>query len=169
MTQQKKICSPSKGCGLEKGVGEFRKKGDGYRHTCKECEKLYKKQYSLNNLEKGMLRNSRKRARKKCLEHNITLEDIQIPEYCPVLGIKLESAIGRGNKCAMQQDSSPTLDRMDNSKGYVKGNIMVISWRANMLKSDATIEELEKLLRYMRGQSVDSVDTAHTANPADTA
>jgi hypothetical protein len=42
------------------------------------------------------------------------------------------------------------IDRIDTSKGYLKDNIKVISWRANRLKSDGTLEELEKIVNYMR-------------------
>ena len=195
----KKVCSPDKGCGTEKDIGEFVKCGnnkDGsirYRYICKECHskrskqyyqnntekenersKQYyqnntekvretykqwyqnnfekqnerKKQYRQNNPEKVMLVDSIRRAKKKGLEHNIELEDIQIPEYCPVLGIKLEVNSGKGYGKA--QPNSPSLDRVDNSRGYTKDNIRVISYRANMLKNNATQEELEKVLDYMK-------------------
>jgi hypothetical protein len=50
--------------------------------------------------------------------------------------------------------SSYSLDRIDSDKGYVKGNVQVISYRANMLKSNASIEELEKVLNWMKGEKV---------------
>lgn len=80
------------------------------------------------------------RAKKKNLEFTITIEDIQIPEFCPLLGLKLsyEDFGIRYN--------SPSLDRKDSSKGYSKENIWVVSSRANILKNDATIEELQILL-----------------------
>lgn len=86
------------------------------------------------NRAKAMLIASRARAKAKGWEHNITLEDIIIPEVCPALGIAMDSA---------------SLDRHDNAKGYVKGNVRVISTRANSLKSDATREEIAAILAYM--------------------
>ena len=69
-------------------------------------------------------------------------EDIpEIPKYCPVLGIEIKS-----NTTNAPLDSSPSLDRIDSSKGYIKGNVRIISNRANRIKSDATIEELRKVL-----------------------
>ena len=47
---------------------------------------------------------------------------------------------------------TPTIDRIDNNKGYIPGNVAVISWRANALKKDASTEEVEKLLVWMRSQ-----------------
>lgn len=91
-----------------------------------------------------MLKDAKRRAKDKGLEFSLTEEDILIPEFCPVTGLKLQ----RHEKC-LRWDS-PSLDRIDNSKGYVKGNVAVISNKANMLKKNSTIEEVEKLLTYMR-------------------
>jgi hypothetical protein len=68
-----------------------------------------------------------------------------IPSVCPILGIPLE--IFSKDKC-----KQISLDRFDNSKGYVPGNVIWISHRANALKNDATLEELEQVLKYMKGQ-----------------
>jgi hypothetical protein len=91
-----------------------------------------------------MLESSKCRAKKKNLEHSITKNDIYIPDVCPVLGILLK--IGKG----LPTDNSPSLDRIDNSRGYVKGNVIVISHRANTLKRNSTIEELEKIVDFYK-------------------
>jgi endogenous inhibitor of DNA gyrase (YacG/DUF329 family) len=84
-----------------------------------------------------------RRARKKDLEFNLTPQDIpEIPEYCPILNIKLEKNNGAGPK-----DYSPSLDRIDSTKGYIVGNIRIISNRANRIKSDSTFEEIELLYK----------------------
>lgn len=93
--------------------------------------------------ERLMLNDARKRAKKKGIEFNISLEDIFIPETCPVLGIPLFR--GKGSR----SPNSPSLDRVVNAEGYVKGNIAVISQRANALKNDGTAEEFKKLILYM--------------------
>lgn len=64
-----------------------------------------------------------------------------------MLGIPLKFGDGIG-------DDSPTVDRFDNDRGYVPGNVFVISWRANNLKRNATIEELIRVVAYMRGECV---------------
>ena len=97
-----------------------------------------------NSPEAEILFRSKSRARKKGFEHNIGLEDIVIPETCPLLGISLYKG------AETVGPNSPTLDRIDSSQGYVKGNVWVISYRANTIKNDATIEELELIARGLR-------------------
>lgn len=133
---------------------------DGLEPVCKACSKEkdkrrwdtpgYKeRKYAQHrkwldaNREATMIHNTRATAKEKNLEHDITKEDIYIPEYCPILGLKLEFS---GNGYA---DNAPSVDRIDNTKGYIKGNVQVISWRANTLKRDATLEELKQLVNYL--------------------
>lgn len=115
----------------------------GYGYKCKACEIELAIGRNKANPERYLLTCAKIRARKENREFNIGIEDIIIPEYCPVLGIILEPCKG------VRGPSSPSLDRIDNTKGYIKGNIRVISWRANRLKSDATVEELNRVIKYM--------------------
>jgi len=94
---------------------------------------------------KAILRGVRHRAKRKGLAFDITADDLIVPEFCPVLGVRLEPGNGLS-------PNSPSVDRVDNSKGYVKGNVRVISTRANALKGDATPAEVQKLLAYMEGK-----------------
>jgi hypothetical protein len=80
-------------------------------------------------------------AKKRGLQFNLEPFDICIPEFCPVLGIRIERNTKQG-----PSDCSPSLDRVFPERGYVKGNIRIISQRANRIKNDATAEELEKVL-----------------------
>jgi hypothetical protein len=89
-----------------------------------------------------MYANSKRRAQEFNLPFTISLSDIELPEYCPVLGIKLEHGAGK------IQDASPTLDRIVPELGYVCGNIIVMSRRANRLKNNATLSELMALGRW---------------------
>jgi hypothetical protein len=84
----------------------------------------------------------RKRAQSKGLEFNLTPEDIVVPPLCPVFGVAFEFGSHGPNR--------PSVDRIDNSKGYVRGNVCVICARANQIKSDASISELESVIAYMR-------------------
>lgn len=104
----------------------------------------YKRQYNRNNPEAKLFWNAKSRAKKKGFDFDIELSDIYIPEYCPLINIKMYSAEG------LIVDNSPSVDRIDSKKGYVKGNVWVISHKANTMKSDATLEELELLVKNLR-------------------
>lgn len=72
--------------------------------------------------------------------------DIIIPELCPILGIKMEA-------CKSKMGAfSPSLDRIIPELGYIKGNIAVISYRANTIKNNATPEELRRVADWLEGQ-----------------
>src|SRR3990172_212382 len=92
-----------------------------------------------------MLRLARGRARRKGLEFNLTPTDIPspLPTHCPVFGIKLKSV----GDCT-SDPATMSLDRIDNSLGYVRGNVVIVSWRANWLKGNASVEELKKLAKF---------------------
>ena len=94
--------------------------------------------------EVHMLTRVKHRAKEKGLAFDLTVADILIPKRCPILGLLL--VVGKGRAT----DTSPELDRIDNRKGYVKGNVHVISRRANRIKNDATVAELEKIASYLR-------------------
>ena len=96
------------------------------------------------NVHKSLWKGAKVRAKKHGLAFDLRIEDIVIPEVCPVLGIKIEVATGSW------KHNSPSLDRFHQSEGYTKGNVWVISWRANCLKRDATLEELEVLVAGLR-------------------
>jgi hypothetical protein len=81
------------------------------------------------------------------LPFNLSFRDIVIPELCPILGIALQRGLEGG------LDNSPSLDRIVPRKGYVKGNVRVISNRANRIKSDSTPEELARILTYVLSHS----------------
>jgi hypothetical protein len=104
------------------------------------------RKYRARHREKCLHMWARARAKKNGIRFTIIESDIIIPQRCPVLGIRLRSRTGRTGAC----NTSPTLDRIDTRKGYVRGNICVISWRANCIKRDATLEELEKITTWLR-------------------
>jgi hypothetical protein len=93
-----------------------------------------------------MFLTAKRGARLRGLEFSIQIEDLTIPEVCPIFGIPLEKGIN--NRVA----ASPSIDRIDNTKGYVPGNVWIISWRANRLKCDATLEEMETLVHVWRAR-----------------
>lgn len=117
----------------------------GYRRKLINDPEYNAKQYQKNYIY-NLLSNAKRRAKLKKIPFDLIIEDISVPELCPVLGIPLVPAFGTGKIT----DGSPTIDRMDHALGYIKGNVHIISNRANRIKNDATLNELEKVLEYMR-------------------
>ena len=95
--------------------------------------------YEQNNPEKRIHSRIKCRAKKLNLEFNLDIVDIQVPQYCPILNIPIVKIRGvrRGPK-----SNSPSIDRIDNLKGYIKGNIQVISNKANTMKNSASPKQL---------------------------
>ena len=92
-------------------------------------------------LAKVLVNTSKSNARIKNLEFSLESQDlIPLPAVCPVLKIPLQYYVLVDEE--FNVDQKPSLDRIDNSKGYTKDNVQVISWRANRLKNDATLNEL---------------------------
>lgn len=92
-----------------------------------------------------ILLSAKARAKKNGLEFNLERGDFEVPAVCPALGIPLFW----GERTYMAKNhNAPSLDRLDPSKGYVKGNVRVISNRANFIKTNATAEELRLVAEY---------------------
>ena len=130
-------------------INAHRKKNAAKQVSTPEGRAIYNAQmaeYARGNRRKRpevyMLIRVRCRAKAKGLAFALTAEDIQIPKRCPVLGIPLSVGNGRAT------DNSPELDRINNRKGYVKGNVIVVSRRANRIKNDATVKELQQIASF---------------------
>lgn len=164
-----KFCS---NCKQEKFLTEFSKNlasKDGLQYKCRACDKEYQekrrkenyqqaleygRKYQKNKREnfeyrlKMLLNASKQRARNKNRIHEITIDDIKsiypIDNKCPIFGIDLVFGT------AGFRENSPSIDRIDSSKGYTLDNIQIISWKANRIKSYATVEELELIVAYMK-------------------
>jgi hypothetical protein len=170
-----KKCEVTKQCNTcqeHKALFEFSKNKaspDGLQYRCRSCDKEYQNKRRENNKEaclnydrkyqakrrqdfdfrlKMLLNASKQRAALKKREHTLTLEDIKefypIDGKCPVFGFDLQFNSGGF------RETSPSLDRIDSSKGYTRDNVQIISWKANRLKSYATVEDLEILVAYLK-------------------
>ena len=106
----------------------------------------YQKKWNKKCPESRLLISARQRAKKKGIECTITQDDILIPDICPVFKVPL----------LKNTPYAPSIDRLDNSKGYTPDNIRVISLRANMMKSDGTLTEHRMLLEWMQQQERNS-------------
>lgn len=87
---------------------------------------------------------AKQRAKKYGLPFSITKEDVVIPEFCPIMGFRLNV-----DERARMSPSSPSLDKIDPQGGYVPGNVWVISWQANRMKHNASREELMAFCKGM--------------------
>ncbi len=90
-----------------------------------------------------LISKAKARSKRYGIPFEISVEDVSLPTHCPLLNIPLDP-------CSDLRDFRPSLDRLDNSKGYIRGNVVVVSWRANRLKGDATADELETIARNLR-------------------
>lgn len=109
-------------------IEEYRRKSAEYMRELNQAKPAYR-----------LLTRAKSRAKIANLDFDITEEDIVIPELCPVLGVPFE----------YKTYYTASLDRIDSSKGYVKGNVQVMSHKANAMKNSATKEELVKFARWI--------------------
>lgn len=92
-----------------------------------------------------MWTNARNRAAKQGLPFTIEESDIHIPDVCPITGVLFSFTNSKTD------DYSPTLDKIDNTKGYTPDNIIVVSHKANRFKNNLTFEEMERMyLNYKK-------------------
>lgn len=150
--EESKRCSC---CGEVKLFQFFSKdktKKNGYRSHCKTCRKEAQNKYQKENLKDRneyfkkyylgtpygiVLNNIKQRAKAKKVPFDIVAEDIPWVTHCPVFGWELKRGSGSGPR-----RHSPSVDRIIPELGYVKGNLQVMSSKANSMKQDATPEEL---------------------------
>ncbi len=97
-----------------------------------------------------MLIQAKRRAKIKNLDFNLDINDVIVPYYCPLLKIKI-------NMSATVKDlTGPSLDRIIPKLGYIKGNVRVISKKANMMKLNCSLEELEtfaeNIIKYIKNE-----------------
>lgn len=112
-------------------VRSYKKKLDPQR------SRAVRQAWEARNPEYILWNAARQRAKRDGLRFSIERSDVVIPETCPLLAIPIKRGGGRLNP------TSPSLDRINNDLGYVPGNVWVISWHANRIKSNASLGELE--------------------------
>lgn len=126
-----------------------------------QCPSCWQKELSKRNIKHnesqsiiGRLFYSAKiRAKKNGIKFDLLIEDIDIPNYCPILNIKLDKRINLSED-RKPRLNAPSLDRIDSKKGYIKTNIIVMSYKANVLKKDGTSEEHFKIAEFMEKMGI---------------
>jgi|SRR5882672_2925655 len=117
----------------------------GYACWCKVCCYNRSIRHRKLNPEKHLLWRLKGRARKLGVHFNLTIEDIKIPERCPLLGIKINKP-----NTGRLGDNSLSFDRINPKLGYIKGNVLIVSNRANTLKGNSNSRELLLLAKNLR-------------------
>lgn len=132
---------------------------DGYMRECTKCGEMFEKTLQTMSFckpcnssrvkslspEWKMWNRAKVRAKAKGIDFCIELADITIPTECPILGIELFVTTGKSGAFP----NSPSLDRIDNNEGYIKGNVQVISQQANAMKGAASVDELLTFANYI--------------------
>lgn len=129
---------------------QYKKK---YYQENKERLTLQMRDYYECNRDVYLFNKARERAARDGIDFDLEVSDIQIPRYCPYLSIPLTLCLGKG-----QLETNASLDRIDSTKGYIKGNVQVISRKANTMKNNANIHELITFARSvleLHGESDD--------------
>lgn len=93
---------------------------------------------------RAKFRQKKANALRSGIEFTVDFGTLDFPTHCPILGIELDYFSENG-----RQENNPSFDRKDCSKGYVNGNVFVISWRANRIKNDGTAEEHRRIVEWM--------------------
>jgi len=140
---------------------------DGLQATCRDAQDVAARAWQKENHEKTMLHKCRTRAKQAGVPCTITADDLVVPSHCPVLGIQMVRGLEDG------KDNSPSVDRIIPERGYVKGNIAIISYRANRIKNNATPAELTKVSKWLNKstsptlsqEKLNDTDTSNTDEP----
>lgn len=126
-----------------------KQKRKAYQQAMKHKQPEYAKRWKNKNPLSYLLVIAKSRAKRKNLDFDLKIEDLILPTHCPILGIPLQINSGSG---AGGKDNSYSLDRIDQSKGYIKGNVQIISHKANSMKFTASKEELLKFAAWIYGE-----------------
>jgi len=115
----------------------------------KENARAYRERYRLPRLAYGVVQRC-KRTGIEC-DRDFLLELVKSkPVRCPCCKRKINYKIS--NTVFYPIPDGPSLDRIDATKGYIRGNVAIICWRCNALKRDATLSELKKIVAYMEAR-----------------
>jgi hypothetical protein len=101
--------------------------------------------YYYKHPVRARLMKARARAKERGLPFDIEEADLlPAPTHCPILGIELKYTPGA------RSGNSASIDRIEPDKGYVKGNVLIVSDRANRAKNDLTLDELQQIIDFYR-------------------
>lgn len=131
---------------------------DGHAPLCIECHKARWHHFAKDPeaRRRWLLMRIKSKCKKQNIPFDLTLDDLVIPTHCPIFGIPLSFGVKTSNvfrdkrgQVTVPMDS-PSVDRIVPEKGYVKGNIVVISYRANLIKTNASVSELIQVADFYK-------------------
>ena len=137
----------------------YRSKKDGYQSRCKVCKDKEHKLRCEANPYRQIFAAKKNHAKSRGIEFTIKFEDVIWNEVCPVLGIDLDYKRFNADRCGVRYHS-PSFDRVSPNLGYIPGNVIIVSARANTIKNNATVDELERVASYYR-QLIPQVGASH--------
>ena len=115
----------------------------------KEVARLKIEAYRRQNPLKYILANARARAKRENILFNLVEADLILPTHCPILGMELVyGGSGISEKGYGASPNAASLDRIDGKKGYVKGNVSIISWKANRAKCQLSVDDIIRMAEY---------------------
>jgi hypothetical protein len=142
-------------CEQHKPTTEFyiRRRSDRPQNTyisseCKVCNYARTSRDRIANANRSRVSSAKGRAKRAGIPFDIVVTDLAWPTHCPALGIELDYSLG--TKGSGSRSNSPSLDRVIPSLGYVKGNVIVVSQLANAIKTNATVEQIERVAAFYR-------------------
>ena len=144
-------------CRVEKHITEFHKhirKLNGIHPWCKSCRFERDRLNKTNSYFTYTYSRKKSECKMKGISFDLT------PEYleslwtgkCSIFNSEIKFYFDE--KVSMYHPERANLDRIIPDKGYVQGNVQWTCGRANRLKADGTIEELELILKYMKDKKV---------------
>lgn len=133
---------------LEEFMEERRTISAASKKRRREAGKVYRADpLSVAVHKQRLLSGARRRAKEIGVEFSLGVRDLRWPDCCPVFGTEL---LYGGLREGRDQRNMPSLDRISAAGGYTPENTVVISLRANIVKSFGTAEEHERVARWLR-------------------
>lgn len=156
------VAKECKKCAIVKPIDNFyfkkktRNTPDGRTYLCMDCHKAVWHAHAQvpEARTRWLLMRLRSKSKKLNLPFDLTIDDLVIPSHCPILGMPLAFGMKkiseyRNKKQGVPMDS-PSVDRIIPELGYVKDNIVIVSYRANLIKTNASVDELTKVADFYK-------------------
>lgn len=146
-------------CDTDKPLTEFskhRRMKDGLQPYCRECNRSQKAEWVKDDPAFPIWSSAKSRANASNLPFNLDLSDVVVPERCPVFFTRMKAG---------DIDLAPSLDRIRPELGYVKGNVIVISLKANRMKNNGTAAELRALADFYTRLEQQQARRSHAVGP----